>query len=263
MEKIKLFFKGIMIGIGKIIPGVSGSVIAMSLGIYENIINSLSNLFKNTKEKIKYLLPIFIGILIPIILGSKLILYLLTKYYFLTMMFFIGLMSGGIKPIFKEIKDKQSRRNIIIMTIPIIIFLIFDVLFKKANININYNNINCIFLGIIEALSSIIPGVSGTAIMMMLGVYDKVLLTFSSTLYIDKLLFFIIGIILGILLISKVINYCLTNYKIETYYCIFSFSIFSIFIIFRNVLESELSFLNLLFGSILVYLGYLFTSKMK
>ena len=263
MENVKLFFKGIMIGIGKIIPGVSGSVIAMSLGVYEKIISYLSSIFHDTKKKIKYLLPIFIGIIFPIILGSKLILYFLNKYYFITMMFFIGLMSGGIRPIFNEIKDKQSKKNIFIMIIPIVVFLILDIILKKARVTIEYNHINCLFLGIIEALSSVIPGVSGTAIMMMLGVYDKVLLTVSSISYIDKLSFFILGIILGVLLISKTINYYLTNYKIETYYCIFSFCIFSVFIIFRSVLETELTFINFLLGSFLTYIGYLFTSKVK
>ena len=263
MENVKLFFKGIMIGIGKIIPGVSGSVIAMSLGIYEKIINYLSSIFRNAKEKIKYLLPVFVGISLPIILGSRIILYFLNNYYFVTMMFFIGLMSGGIKPIFNEIKDKQSKKNIFIMTIPIVVFLILDIILKKTRVTIEYNYINCIFLGIIEALSSLVPGVSGTAIMMMLGVYDKVLLTVSSIFYIDKFLFFILGIILGILLISKTINYYLNNYKTETYYCIFSFCIFSVFIIFRSVLETELTFINFLLGSFLAYVGYLFTSKMK
>lgn len=263
MENIKLFFKGIMIGLGKIIPGVSGSVIALSLGIYENIINYLSTIFKNSRKKIKYLLPIFLGVIVPIILGSKVILYFLNHYYFITMMFFMGLMSGGIKPIFKEIKNKQSKKNTIIMTIPIIIFLLSDIILKKIDINIEYNWFNCIFLGIIEAISSIVPGISGTAIMIMLGVYDKILLTFSSLKYLNKLIFFLIGIGIGALLISKAINYCLKNYKTESYYCIFSFCIFSIVIIFRGVLEQDLTFTNLLIGSILAYLGYFFTSKME
>ena len=207
MENINLFFKGVLIGIGKIIPGVSGSVIAISLGIYDNIIYCLSTILKSTIRNIKYLLPIFLGILLPIILGSRLILYLLNKYYFVTMMFFIGLMSGGIKPIFNEIKNKQNTRNIIIMTIPIILFLILDIILKTVNITIEYNSINCVFLGVVEAISSIVPGVSGTALMMMLGVYDKVLLMISSTQYIDKLLYFVIGIILGVLLISKVLEF--------------------------------------------------------
>ena len=170
MKKINLFLKGILIGLGKIIPGVSGSVIAISLGLYEDIINSLSTIFKNTKEKIKYLLPIFFGISISIILGSKIILYLLDKYYFITMMFFIGLMSGGIKPIYKEIKDKQTAKNIIIMIIPIVLLLILDILVNKINIQITYNYITIFILGIIESITSIVPGISARA-----KIYERVL----------------------------------------------------------------------------------------
>jgi putative membrane protein len=263
MEKINLFFKGLLIGIGKIIPGVSGSVIAISLGVYESIISFISTIYKDTKSKINFLLPLFIGIFISIILGSNIILYLLNNYYFITMMFFIGLMSGGINPIFNEIKNKQTTKNIIIMIIPIIFFLILDIILKQVNIEIKFNYINIFILGVIEAITSIIPGISGTAIMMMLGVYNNVLIMFTSITYIDKLVVFILGIIIGVILISKVINYYLTNHKTETYYAIFSFCIFSLFIIFRNLLEIDLTFMNLLLGSMLTYIGYLITSKMN
>ena len=263
MKKINLFFKGILIGLGKIIPGVSGSVIAISLGLYENIIDSISTIYKNTKEKIKFLLPIFIGIAISIILGSRIILYFLNKCYFITMMFFIGLMSGGINPIFKQIKDKQSKKNIMIMIIPIIFFLILDILIKKVNIEIKFNYISIFLLGIVEAIASLVPGISGSAIMMMLGVYDKILLILTSYAYIDKIIFFILGIVIGVIIISKLINYYLTNYKVESYYAIFSFCIFSIFIVFKNLLEIDLTFSNLLSGLILCYIGYLITSKMN
>lgn len=259
MKKINLFFKGLLIGLGKIIPGVSGSVIAITLGLYEDIIKSLSKVFK--KESINFLYPIFLGIFIAILLTSKIILYFLNKYYFITMMFFIGLMSGGIKPIFKEIKDKQSKKNIIIMTIPIILFLVLDILTKNTNIKMEFNYINIFLLGIVEAITSIIPGISGSAIMMMLGVYNNILVMFSSIFYIDKLLIFIIGIIIGVVVASKILNYCLSNHRIESYYCIFSFCIFSIFIIFRNVIENNFNITSLILGSLFTFIGYLITSK--
>ena len=261
MKKINLFFKGILIGIGKIIPGVSGSVLAITLGLYEDIIKSLSRIFKI--RSISFLFPIFLGIIISIILGSKVILYFLNKYYFITMMFFIGLMSGGIKPIYKEIKDKQNKKNIIIMTIPIILFLVLDIVIKNINIKVEFNYLNIFFLGVIEAITSIVPGISGSAIMMMFGVYNNILLMFTSISYIDKLIIFIIGIIIGIIFTSKIINYYLSNYKVETYYCIFSFCIFSIFIVFRNIIEVDLSFVNLLLGFLFTLTGYLITSKMN
>ena len=84
--------KGIVIGIGKIIPGVSGAVIAISLGVYEKGLEAIT---KINKENIKFLINIGSGIVISIILFSKLILYFMNNYYLPTMLLFIGLIIGG------------------------------------------------------------------------------------------------------------------------------------------------------------------------
>ena len=76
-----LFIKGIIIGIGKIIPGVSGSMLAISMGIYEQLVNSVNNLFKDFKKNIKFLAKIGFGIAISIILFSNIILKCLDSYY--------------------------------------------------------------------------------------------------------------------------------------------------------------------------------------
>ena len=99
-----LFIKGLIIGIGKIIPGVSGLVIAISFGLYEKGIDAINNYFGNVKENTKFLLVLGSGILLSIILMSNLIKILLNKYYFLTMLLFIGLISGGIPSLFSKNK---------------------------------------------------------------------------------------------------------------------------------------------------------------
>ena len=91
-----LIIKGIIIGIGKIIPGVSGSLLAISLGIYEKAIESMINIFKKPQENILFLGKIVLGILIYIIFFSKLILYSLNNYYLYTIIFFIVLMMVNI-----------------------------------------------------------------------------------------------------------------------------------------------------------------------
>ena len=85
------FFKGFIIGIGKIIPGVSGAMLAAIMGVYDKALYYICNFRKNIKESIKYLSPIAVGILLSIILFSKVISICLDKYYVITMFFFIGL----------------------------------------------------------------------------------------------------------------------------------------------------------------------------
>ena len=104
-----LFIKGLIIGIGKIIPGVSGSMLAISMGIYQKLINSINNFFKNVKYNFKFLSQIGIGVLVSIILFSNLILSCLEKNYLITMFLFLGLIIGGLD----DIRD-NIRRNITI-----------------------------------------------------------------------------------------------------------------------------------------------------
>ena len=81
MNNIILFFKGFIVGLGKIIPGVSGSLLAFSLGIYEKAIDAINNFFSDIKENILFLGKIGLGVVLAILLCSKLIIFLLNHYY--------------------------------------------------------------------------------------------------------------------------------------------------------------------------------------
>ena len=110
--------KGFIIGIGKILPGVSGALLAILMGVYDKSIDYIINFKRNKKESIKYLFPIGIGILLSIILFSKVIYYTLSKYYFEVMMLFIGLIIGTTPSIINKTEKKDNY-------LVIISFLIF------------------------------------------------------------------------------------------------------------------------------------------
>lgn len=263
MENIKLFIKGILIGIGKIIPGVSGSMMAISLGLYEDMIYSLSNIFKNFKTNALFLTKIVLGMLVSIVLISKVIIIALNNYYLPTMLLFIGLIIGGIPSIIKTAKKETNKTNIIILVVPFIFFLLLDFLTSNLSINIELNIVNAIWLGILEAFTMIIPGISGTAIMIMLGVYESILQMFSNINYLGILFFFLFGIMLGVFLISKIINYLLSKYKISCYYAIIGFVLSSIIILLRKTLMIESSFNSIIMGIFLMILGAFISYKME
>ena len=98
------FLKGFVIGIGKIIPGVSGAVLAIIMGVYDKTIYYICNFKSNVYEGSKYLASLGIGIIISIILFSKIISYCLSEYYVITMLFFIGLIIGGVPTIISKVK---------------------------------------------------------------------------------------------------------------------------------------------------------------
>ena len=171
---IKNLIYGIIIGIGFIVPGVSGGVIATILGIYEIIIYKINHLFQDLKNNILYLLPILIGILFSIFTLSNLILYLINNKLEFISYVFIGLILGCIPFLIKEIKVKTNKS---ISFIPFSISLLFGILLfiiQKNNIP-NTNNptiFQIIIGGILYSFGKIIPGISSSALLIFIGIYN-------------------------------------------------------------------------------------------
>lgn len=254
---IKLIIKGFIIGIGKIIPGVSGSMLAMMFGIYEDLIEAVTNFFDDTKKHLKLLINFGIGLFIAIILFSRVLLYLLNTYYYFTMSLFLGLILGTI--IKFSHKLTINKKNILIFIICILFILFISIssnsttyIFKNTILSYLYLSL----LGIIDAASSIIPGISGTAIFMMLGSYELVLNILASPFSLAFIIYGL-GVVLGVILVCYIMNYLLKNKKSETYMLIFAFSIGSVILVFLNIVGSFTIglFLILLIG---IYLGYIF-----
>ena len=242
--KIDLFIKGLIVGLFKIIPGLSGSLMAYNLNIYDECINKLNNLFNY--NNIKYLLNVGIGILISIVLFSKIISYLYLNYCFIFMMISILLISSTTKIYFK---------NKLLFIITLIISLIL--LLFKFNINFGSDSIlNTLLLGIIEAISTIVPSLSGSAIFMMLNSYDYVLSLYSS-ININTIYFFV-GILIGLFISIKVIKIIISKYKNIFMTIISALSISTIIYLFIKNINT---FNELIIGSIFLILGIKITLK--
>lgn len=213
-----LILKGFMIGIGKIIPGVSGSVLAIRLGVYEEMISALNNILK--KDNIIFLTKLCIGILLAIILGSKVLIVLLNKYHLLLKIIFVILIALGIPNILKNTTSYISS---------IITFLIYILILNIPNLNLN---INYYMIGSLEAITTIIPGISGTAIFISLGIYEELLSIFSNVylLNFNILIPFGLGLLITSLILVRFIDYCFTNYRNKTYGVILGLLIGSIVI---------------------------------
>ena len=208
---MKLILKGFIIGIGKIMPGVSGAMIAMSLNEYEKIIESIANIKNNFYENTKYLSKHGIGIILAIVITSKIIVNSLNNHYFPTMLLFLGIITGGT---IKKIKKINKKKLILSVTL---IIATLSILNKISNNNINLYRpegfIKIMGAGILDAISSIIPGISGTALLMYFGYYDKIINTFATISDTTKLLQniktlipFMLGFIIGTVIIAKVLN---------------------------------------------------------
>lgn len=262
-------FQGILIGLGKIIPGVSGSVIAISLGVYEKAIDIISHFFKDIKESIKFLFPLGVGVLISIIFASKIIINLLDNYYLPTILFFIGLIIGGINDITKETDKKYTHITII----SFFIMIIFSLFSSKNEIifdNYMYEFLFYLLVGMIDAATMVIPGISGTAVLMMIGCYNTLMLMLSdltniSHIYVNFsiLLPFVIGMVIGVIITIKIVNYLFNKHYIKTYNAILGFLFASIAYMFLSTIKCKYTLLQVFIGIFLLAIGYIIAKKIN
>lgn len=218
---IKRFLLGFLIGCCVILPGISGASFAVILGVYDELILNISNIFKSFKKSILFLLPIFIFIALGVIVGLLLIKGLLKLFPFSFTLLFIGLILGSIKGF---INDKYiiSFKGIILIIIGIFIPLIilFFSNFNKFYINLDnyfFTNLIIIFIiGIIVSITQFIPGASASSFLISIGIFTILLNRISiNYLYNNPkfiiilfilLLGFIIGSFLSSIFINKIIN---------------------------------------------------------
>lgn len=261
-EKIVLIFKGLVVGLGKIIPGVSGAMLAITLGIYDKCIYAISNFKKDIKYNMNLLFYIGIGLIISIGLFSNVVIFLLNKYYFITMCFFIGLILGGIPKLYSESKvNVKNIGNIFVIVISFLIMILLNSFNPEHIIKMEATFTTLIGIGFLESFAMIVPGISGTALLMLIGYYDLVILRFSQIFNIisifETVKFFIpfcIGMLIGVLIMSKVINECFKRYPIKTYCIIFGLIFSSIYILIIELFKSTLNF-NLIIGILFLSIG--------
>ena len=222
---MNLFFIGFIIGIGKILPGVSGSVLAIRMNVYDKIVDTISNFFNDIKNNSIFLLTIGIGFILSTVIGSKILYFMFDKYEFYFKVIFSILIASGIPELLKKSKS-----------IPIVLLLscIIWICLKMINNCIVGCNINFFIAGIIEALSTIIPGISGTTIYLNLGWYDDILVMFSNLYMFEfmKIIPFFFGFMSVSLIVVKVIDFVMKKYNELFYTLVTSFVIVSILFIF-------------------------------
>lgn len=273
-EKLSLVIKGFFIGIANIIPGVSGGTLAITLGIYEKLIETISHFFKNLKENIKFIIPIAIGAVLSLLLLSRVISFCLDKYTLATILFFIGLILGGIPLLSKKIKGQyKSISNIIIFIITFSFVILLSIL-KGENVvsfeNMNFMGYVWIFLvGIVAAATMIIPGVSGSFVLMILGYYKPIVNTISALTKFENiwqnimiLVPFGVGILLGIIVISKLLEFLFKKFEVKTYFGVMGFVCASIITIFMGAEGLVFSMPQLLVGIVLLGIGFITAYKL-
>ncbi len=278
---IKNLLKGIVMGIANIIPGVSGGTMAVSMGIYDRMIHCVTHLFKEFKESMKFLIPIFLGIGIALV-GLSFIIEPAFAYFPLqTNCLFIGLIVGGLPAVWQKVKGKGIKISYIV---PFVLF--FAVVVGMAAIGEKegtaadlsfsvWSVIKLFAVGIIASATMVIPGVSGSMMMLLLGYYNPIVAAIKN--FVTALAAFDmagilegcgilvpmgLGIVVGIFAIAKVIEIIFEKFPIQAFWAIIGLIVASPIAIFLLGDVGTITVIGILTSIVTFAVGFLVAVKL-
>ena len=248
-ELIINFINGFCMALADSVPGVSGGTVAFILGFYDDFITSLDDIFRGTWEAKKkaaiYLIKILIGWTVGFLLAASILADLFnTKIYEMSSLF-LGFIIFAIPLVIKEEKSvlHGKYKNIIFAILGIALVVAITIASTNSSININLQEMNIgtiiyVFVVAMIAISAmILPGISGSTMLLIFGIYIPIMNKIKSCMHFDfsaipSLVIFGLGIIFGIMVFAKVARKCLEKHRSETVYAILGLMLGSIYSIF-------------------------------
>lgn len=278
MKAILDILRGIVIGIANIIPGVSGGTMAVSMGIYDKLIGAVSGLFKHFKKSVLFLLPLLVGMGVGIVGFGKLLEYLLEYHVLATCLTFVGLILGGLPVLWLHLKSSLSKKPggrlgageavsfLVLLAVGVGLPLLQGSEGAVKAMTLSPGSILILFLlGVVASATMVIPGVSGSMVLMVLGYYSTILAQVTGL--VDNLLArdwaalghcagllvpFGVGVVLGIFLIAKLIEWLFAKFPSQTYGAIIGLIVSSPFaILYSSGALGQFSVVGLIVGLVL------------
>lgn len=239
---------GLFIGLAIIVPGVSGSAVAIIFRLYEKLLYAFGNLLKSFKKCVRFLLPIAIGAVIGLVVGFIAVEQLINLVMFAVVALFAGLMLGAFPAVTDQIKGEK-------ITVPraalFLIGLAVPIAFSAISCNIAtgnavlenaqwYHYILFLVLGYVIAITQLVPGLSATAILMMLGYFTPLINSISITYWGENPAVFIVyaclivGFVAGLLTVSKGMSKLIEKWRASTFFTVAGMSLGSVITMFYN-----------------------------
>lgn len=237
MKFIKSILRGVAIGIANIIPGVSGGTMMVSMGIYDEVICAVTGIFRQWKQSVRTLFPYAVGMGAGIVGLSFVISHLLARYPLQTAMLFIGLIFGGLPLLLPKVAGRMpsaAELAVFAAFFGLIVWMQFWGEGHSKLLAVDARTmLSLFFIGALAAAAMVIPGVSGSMLLMSLGYYTPIIdhinafviavvtLDFSTVWYCVGILApFGVGVLLGAFLIAKLVEYLLKRHERMTYFAI-------------------------------------------
>lgn len=262
MKHIINFLKGIAVGIATLVPGVSGGTMAIILGIYDSLIHAVGSFFKDWKKHTILLFEVGIGGLLGIVLFSRLMEFALDKYPYVMGFLFLGVIFGGLPVLYRKsvASEKRDIKDYIYLILGFAIVLLMTSKPEFTNnIATSHDILSMIFLfigGIILAVALVLPGISGSFMLLALGIYDITINAIN-----DRNILFLVplglGVAAGTLGTAKLIETVLKKYPGKTYMMILGFVLGSLIPVFPGIptgFEILASIVVFFIGFIVIYM---------
>jgi len=271
------FFKGLVIGVTNVVPGMSGGTMAVVLGIFDPLIEATGGIFKDFRRHSVFLAPIVIGAVAGIIAFSSVIEYALLNHSFPTCMFFVGLIAGTIPLIHNKATGQPYKRVYVLATAAAALAVIAITMMRSpddisTNTVVDTTLMLKMFLGgVLAAMVLMIPGISGSFVFIFMGLYPIIIGYISSIkdlllspsnfgLFTEICLVLAplaAGILIGVVIISKVIGVIMERAYSLTYFIILGLVFGSVFGLFNDPItyQSGISELDVLIGTATMVLG--------
>lgn len=253
-------FCGAFLGISVIAPGISGSIMAVMIGIYDELIDIISNPFKDLKKNIVYLFPMGIGAVLSIGIFLQILNWLFEHYPTPAYLLFISLIAGSIPTVLKEASSGVFKKRYLIGTLCAFAFALTIGMMAKFDLVIAVDtstaaDMTLMFYfpicGAVAGVMSMVPGMSVSMVLMMLNVY-KPLLKAAAGFDIITVLPVAICFLIGMVLFSKLTKYIFRKYRSFAYFMVLGFMAGSIISIFPNL---PVGLLNWVLSIIAVCIG--------
>ena len=275
---IRNFINGLVFGAALIVPGVSGGTFAIILGFYEQLIEAVNHFTKDFRRYAKFLFPFGIGVVFGIVVFASIIQFLLSYHSFSAMMFFIGLIAGVIPSMYKRTGGKPTLIELPLIIIPIIILVLIAHLSGGISAPV-YTEINAPFMififviGIIAAASLLIPGLSGSFVLLIAGIYplathavSSLRLVLGGNLDVLPNIIMIlaplgVGVIIGIFIMARLLEKLLKRYNRAVFLVVIGLMIGSIYALLVDPMLTQ-SGVNIPIGLVACAVGVILSYKM-
>lgn len=278
---IKNVLKGMVIGIANVIPGVSGGTMMVAMGIYDKLIHCITHLFSELKKNVIFLAPIALGMVLAVIGSSFTIEKMFEVFPFQTSLLFVGLVVGGLPAMWKNVKGKKIEVGHMITCVFFLALVVGMALLgeKEGNAaDLSFNIVNAVKLfavGVIAAATMVIPGVSGSMVLLLIGYYNPILSAINGFIRaalsfdmpailtgVGVLAPFGIGMVVGIFAIAKLIEIIFAKFPLYAYWGIIGLIVASPFAILAMGSFEAITVISIVTGAAALAVGFVIAMKL-